>query len=80
MKVKDCKGIEYELITIEELYQWAKEKGIEKSGIGLSIYDSDTTEEYDYCEQIIKEDIVIGDFYSKGKKIENCPMIWLHNH
>ena len=80
MKVKDCKDIEYEIITIEELYQWAKEKGIEKSGIGLSIYDSEGKEEYEYCEELLIEDIVVGDFYIKGKKIENCPMIWLHNH
>ena len=78
MKVKDCKDIEYEIITIEELYQWAKEKGIEKSGIGLSIYDDD--KEYEYCEELIIEDIDSGVFYVNGKVIENCPMIWLHNH
>ena len=80
MKVKDCKGIEYELITIEELYQWAKEKGIEKSGIGLSIYDSKGKEDYDYCEELFIEDIDSGVFCVNGKVIENCPMIWLHNH
>lgn len=78
MKVKDCKDIEYEIITIEELYQWAKEKGIEKSGIGLSIYDDD--KEYEYCEELIIEDIDSGVFCVNGKVIENCPMIWLHNH
>ena len=64
MKVKDCKGKEHEIITIEELYLWAKEKGLEKSGIGLSIYD----DEYEYCEELFIEDINVGAFFIKGNK------------
>lgn len=78
MKVKDCKGKEHEIITIEELYLWAKEKGLEKSGIGLSIYDDD--KEYEYCEELFIEDINVGGFFINGKVVENCPMIWLNNH
>ena len=78
MKVKDYKGKEYEIITVEELYLWAKEKGLEKSGIGLSIYDDD--KEYEYCEELAIKDIDEGVFFVNGKVVENCPMIWLNNH
>ena len=78
MIVKDYKGIEHELITIEELYQWAKEKGIEKSGIGLSIYDED--KDFEYCEEIYMEDITVGGLFIRGKQVDNCSMIWLGKH
>ena len=86
MTVKDYKENKHELLTIEELYLWAKEKGLEKSGMGLSIYDDDglpiDDEEKDlaYCEEIRLDDIEIGGYFIDGKKIENCPMIWIYNH
>ena len=78
MTVKDYKENKHELLTIEELYHWAKEKGLEKSGIGLSIYEDDKN--YEYCEEIRLDDIEIGGYYIDGKKIENCPMVWVCNH
>ena len=78
MIVKDLKGIGYEIITIEELYQWAKEQGLEKSGIGLSIYDQE--KDYEYCEEIYMEDITVGGLFINGKQIDNCNMIWIDKH
>lgn len=84
MIVKDLKGNEHELISIEELYLWAKEQGLEKAGIGLSLYDNRTCKErkengaFEYCEEIIMDDIYTGSYYIDGKKTD-CDMIWLHN-
>lgn len=78
MTVKDCKNKTHELLTIEELYLWAKEKGLEKAGIGLSIYDADS--EFEYCEEVKLEDITEGIFFVGGKVVENCNMIWIDNH
>ena len=78
MIVKDNNGKEYEIVTIEELYQWAKEKGIEKSGIGLSIYDEE--KDFEYCEEIYMEDLTVGGLFINGKQIDNCNMIWIDKH
>ena len=78
MTVKDYKGKEHELVTIEELYLWAKEQGLEKSGIGLSIYDED--KDFEYCEEIYMEDVTVGGLFINGKKLDNCSMIWLDKH
>lgn len=78
MTVKDYKGNEHGLLTIEELYLWAKEKGLEKSGIGLSIYDEET--DFEYCEEIYMEDITVGGLFINGKQVDNCNMIWIDKH
>ena len=85
MKIKDHKGNEHEIITIAELYLWAKEKGLENSGIGLSVYENyDSTnldEEYfEYCEEINYNDIEIGRYYIEGNPIQDFSMLWLNNH
>lgn len=78
MTVKDNNNKKHELVTIEELYLWAKEQGLEKSGIGLSIYEEE--KDFEYCEEIYMEDITIGGFYINGKQVDNCNMIWLDKH
>ena len=78
MTVKDYKGNKHELLTIEELYLWAKEQGLEKSGIGMGVYDEE--KDFEYCEEIRLDDIEIGGYYIDGKKTENCTMVWIYNH
>ena len=86
MKVLDYKNETHEILTIEELYLWAKEKGLEKSGLGISIYDERDKDEradkpYEYCEEIKIEDIekdgYEGGYYIRGHKVEDFNMIWL---
>lgn len=78
MTVKDYKGNKHEILTIEELYLWAKEQGLENSGIGMGVYDEDT--DFEYCAEVKLDDIEIGGYYINGKKTENCPMVWIYNH
>ena len=87
MTIKDYKNEKHELLTIEELYLWAKEQGLEKAGIGLSIYDERPLKErkedefgFEYCEEINTQDIETGDLYLGSRKVEDCSMIWIHNH
>ena len=79
MIIKDCDGKELlKVTTIEELYFWAKDKNLEKAGLGLSIFDVDSG--FDYCEEVFMEDISVGTFFIRGKEIDDFNMLWIDKH